>query len=90
MFSESGKISFKYIKELHNIQNTKDFKFANRLSSCHINFKQKKKMKVSLAVQTISSSVADAINYLRIIACEQFHDSDATCEFLYMIVCLIH
>lgn len=42
LFSKSGKISFKYVKELHNIQNIEGLKFANRLSLCHINFKQKK------------------------------------------------
>lgn len=39
-------------------------------------------MKVFLATQTISSSVADAINYLRTTGCKQFHGSEATCEFL--------
>lgn len=47
MFSESGKISFQYVKELYNIQNGEGLKFANRLSSCHIKFQQKKNESIS-------------------------------------------
>jgi hypothetical protein len=39
-------------------------------------------MKVSLATQTICSSVADAIHYLTQLGLPQFHDSEATIEFI--------
>ena len=38
-------------------------KFANKLSDRHINY-QRLKMKANVAGQTLSSSVADAIEYL--------------------------
>ena len=48
---------------LHEIQIKEGLKFANKLSNRHIEF-QKLKMKVSIAAQTLSSSVADALEFL--------------------------
>ncbi|KAF2902766.1 hypothetical protein ILUMI_03420, partial [Ignelater luminosus] len=62
--SAAGKISFKYIEKLYALQDQEDLKFANSISTAHINF-YLKKMNVRLAAQTISSSVADAIECLQ-------------------------
>jgi len=83
LYSENGKISFQYVKTLHRLQEEIGLRFANRLLSTHIYF-QNKKMKVSLAIQTISNSVADAIDYLRADKHIQFLDSEATTEFIRM------
>ncbi|KYN19749.1 THAP domain-containing protein 9, partial [Trachymyrmex cornetzi] len=82
--SPKGTISFHYIEKLHELQETEGFKFANKLSSKHIQFKNKK-MNISIAAQTISRSVADAINYLRDhCKLKEFYGSEATTEFLCM------
>ena len=56
-------IRWKHIEELQNIQEQEGLNLANKLSSNHIQF-QSHKMKVNLAAQTLSSSVADAIEFL--------------------------
>ena len=56
-------IRWAHIEELQNIQQKEVLNLANKLSSNHIQF-QSHKMKVSLAAQTLSSSVADAIEFL--------------------------
>lgn len=79
--SENGQISFKYIEQMNKLQEDEGLKFANKLSRNHVNYKNKK-VKVSLAAQTISSGVADAINYLRESGYKQFAGSETICEFI--------
>jgi type IV secretory pathway VirB4 component len=55
-------IRWKHIEELQNIQEQEGLNLANKLSSNHIQF-QSHKMKVSLVAQTLSCSVADAIEF---------------------------
>lgn len=61
---ENREIFFAYVKKLHDIQEEKGLKLANKLGNAHIHYFSKK-MNVSLASQTISSNVTDAIDYLR-------------------------
>lgn len=81
MISPSGIISFQYVRDLHYHQQEIGLKYANKLSSVHIFFKNKK-MKVNLATQTISSSVADAIEFLKETGHPNFCNSEATIEFI--------
>lgn len=79
------KISWQFIENLHNLQENEGLHFANRLKKQHIDF-NKQIMKVKLAAQTFSNSVADAIQY-----CDQdlnlpeFFGSYATVEFITKI-----
>jgi hypothetical protein len=57
-------IDWIYIERLHALQETEGLHLGNRLRSAHINW-QKQKMKVCLAAQTLSSSVADALAFCR-------------------------
>ena len=58
----NGKaIRWKYFEELHCLQETEGLRLGNKLKS-HINY-EKQKMKVNLAAQTLSSIVADAIDF---------------------------
>lgn len=61
--SEDGTVEFKYLQKLNSLQNELCLKFANALSDKHI-FYRNRKMNVKLAAQTISSSVADALQFL--------------------------
>lgn len=81
MYSPRGQICFKYVVELHKHQEELGFKYTNKLSSNNIFFKNKK-MKVCLATQTISSGVADAIDFLRESGHPMFCDNQATTEFI--------
>ena len=62
--SDGEKSEWMFFKELHNLQEREEVKLKNRLGSKHINY-QKNKMKVSLAAQALSSSMADAFGFLR-------------------------
>lgn len=75
-------INVKYIYELYKYQEGIGLHFANKLSKSHIEYKTQI-MKVKLAVQVISSSVADAIDYCRdVLKLPQFENSFATTKFL--------
>lgn len=82
--SPSGKISWEFVKELDNIQQSEQLRLANSLTSQHILYKNKV-MNVQLAVQALSSGVADAIDYLTKCGLDIFKDSSATVEFIRYI-----
>ena len=75
-------ISWQYIEKLHEIQQTDNLNLANKLKAKHILWQQHK-MNVKLAVQVLSSSVADAIDFLRDdLKMPQFAGSQQTTEFI--------
>ena len=82
--SEDGWICYKYIQLLHQIQELCGLRLANKLTQSRIN-SGAQKMKVSLAVQTLSSSVTEAMQTLRVMGMEQFSRSEATEKFLKVI-----
>lgn len=62
--SVNGDIKWEYVRLLNSFQNNIGFKFANKLTSQHINYRNSV-MKVKLAAQSLSSGVADTIHYLQ-------------------------
>ena len=65
---------------LKNFSQKKGLNLANKINKQHVQF-SKKKMKVYLATQVLSNSVADAIEFCdKDLRLEQFSDSDGTCE----------
>lgn len=78
---KNRKVDWRYIEELHNVQETDGLNFANRLRGKHVSY-QKQKMKVYLATQLLSKSVADAIEHCRELGMVQFEGSEGTVEFL--------
>lgn len=76
-------INFKYLSLLLDIQTEKGLHLANKLRQAHIMF-TKQKMKVRLAVQLLSKSVADALSF-----CEdnfdEFKGSKGTIKFINII-----
>lgn len=79
--SEKGDIKFAYVKKLQDFQEEEGLRFKNKLTRAHVDFFGKK-MNVKLAVQVVSSSVADAIEYLRATGHPNFAGSEATVEYL--------
>ena len=88
-FAEQGRlliddqeIKWSYVKDLYDLQNVEGFKLANKLKNAHINY-HNHKMKVNLAVQSLSSSVADAISFCKDnLKMTLFQGSEATIKFI--------
>ena len=80
--SENNVISWKYIIALHNKQEYEGLKLANKLKKAHIQWWQQK-MKVNLAAQVFSCSVADALEFCnQVMGDEEFKGCEATVGFI--------
>uniref|UniRef100_A0A1B0D3Z9 THAP-type domain-containing protein n=1 Tax=Phlebotomus papatasi TaxID=29031 RepID=A0A1B0D3Z9_PHLPP len=82
---EGAQIDFKFVKLLHEFQQNNGAGIrlkGNKLTSSHIEFSQNS-MCVELAVQVLSESVAEAIDYCRdVLQLAEFEGSEATTKFL--------
>ena len=78
----SYKASWKYIVNLNDVQESTGFKIATKPKRRHIDW-TKHKVNVSMAVQTLCSSVTDAIEFLCFgMQMEEFQDSYGTVKFI--------
>ena len=80
---DGNTIEWKFIQELHELQEKEGLRLANKLRSLHVNWKPAK-MKVNLAAQTLSSSVADALEYCegKLHDMPQFNGCGPTVKFI--------
>ena len=82
---QGREIKWHFIQLLQDLQIREELHAANKLHERHIQW-MKQKMKVKLAAQTSSSSVADALQFCQ---CElqltEFLDCSATVEFIQVI-----
>jgi len=78
-------IRWSHVKALLDVQESAGFRAANKLSVQHVEYK-KHVMKVKLAAQVFSSSVADALEFLRV-DCQDDRqkDNEATVNFVRKI-----
>lgn len=74
-------INWNLLEQLVAKQSTTNFNLFNKLTNLHINWNQKP-MNVRLAVETISKSVADALEQLQKDGYDEFQNSEATVLFL--------
>ena len=74
-------IFWQLITELYNTQKDDVLHLGNKLKSKHIHW-HNIKMKVAVAAQTLSNSVASGIRYLKAIGIPKFQDSDETSQFV--------
>lgn len=65
---DGGIINWKFIEELLKLQESEGLHLGNKIKKAHIYFRRQK-MKVKLAVQVFSRSVADAIDFCREVIC---------------------
>lgn len=79
--TNNGLIEWKYIEALNKLQNEIGFKFANKLGKSHIEW-ENKKMNVKIAAQTLSSSTADALEFLQKQGLEEFANCGETIIFI--------
>ena len=77
-------ISWSFVEALYKIQQQDIMHLGNKLKTKHIQW-HKHKMKVSVAAQTLSTSVAAAITFLRNIKVDDFNDSKATSDFILLM-----
>ena len=81
---EGNIIDWDHIKILQSIQQEEGLKFANKLSKGHVNF-HRHKMNVKIAAQTLSSSVAYALEYLMNAGHPELQNAKGTIQFLRVI-----
>ena len=82
---DGGKIQWSFFEQLCYLQEAEGFNLSNKFSTQHLQF-EKHKMNVRLAAQTLSSSVADAIEFLNVsMKLPQFNNSQATVNFIRII-----
>jgi len=83
--NEGKQIRWQYLKDLHALQDKEGLKAANKLRRAHIEWYQQK-MKVSLAVQSFSRSVANALSFVsNDLKLAQFSGADGTIRFIRVI-----
>lgn len=78
---DNNSIEWKYIEMLHEIQVKEELRLGNRLTKDHIQY-HKQKMKVKLAAQVLSNSVADSLQYLNVNHVKGFESCQPTIQFL--------
>lgn len=79
--SKNEPIEWKYFEALEQFQRKIGCQLGNKLTKSHIQW-FRKKMNVRLAVETLSLSVANAMEYLRDLGYEEFQGCDATVEYI--------
>jgi hypothetical protein len=72
------------LEALLKLQTSEGLHAANKLTHRHVNFQQQI-MKVKYAVQTMSSSVATALDVCRLIGLPEFAESSPTSEFIKLM-----
>ena len=86
LVDENGEcIKWEYLELLHKLQAEQRLRAGNKLSERHINW-TKQKMKVNIAAQTLTSSVADALEFCRDELCmSEFADCGATAQYIRVV-----
>ena len=88
---DGKKVCWEYIIALQQLQEKEGLRLGNKLKLAHIRWWQQK-MKVNLAAQTFSASVADAIEYCtNTLKLDQFQGLEATSVFFeHLTTCSIY
>ena len=80
--NENKEIRWKYLEDLQELQESEGLLLANKLKKAHIHWWQQK-MKVNLAAQAFSSSVADALEFCcKELNLTKFHGCEPTVRFI--------
>lgn len=81
---ENGKfVQWKYIEQLHNLQEQEGLHLGNKLKLKHIIW-MRKKMNVKLAAQLLSESVAKSLQFCVNEEISEFKDCEPTMDFLIL------
>jgi hypothetical protein len=83
--SHGNSIAFSFVSRLFEVQQQEGLRLANRLSLAHVLEWKKRKMRVKLAVQVLSRSVSDALDFLMRINYHGFSNCEATIKFIRIV-----
>jgi hypothetical protein len=78
-------ISWSFVSRLFEVQQQEGLRLANRLTVAHVTEWNKRKMRVKLAVQVLSRSVSDALEFLEKVQHGGFADCQPTIKFIRII-----
>ena len=79
------EIKWEYIVQLEKLQSSEGLRAGNKLTERHVQWEQQK-MKVKLAVQTLSASVADALVFCeQVLKLPEFRGCTATVNFIRIV-----
>lgn len=82
---DGGIIKYQYLTELCNLQESEGLHLANKLRRQHIDF-FRQKMKVKLAVQLLSRSVAQSLLFCKnVLKLSSFKDVEPTVKFITLV-----
>lgn len=82
IFNQNNKeIKWHLLENLNNLQKDQGLKFANKLSERHLKFRNEI-MKVKLATQLLSKSVANALELCEQLSIPKFCETAATVDFI--------
>lgn len=81
---DNNKIEWRFVEELEAYQRESNVNLGNKLTKVHIQW-HKKKMNIRIAAETLSNSVADAIEFLTTNGVPEFQGSGATVEYIRRI-----
>lgn len=79
--NSNNVIEWKYFEKLEELRETKNFEMTHKLNKTHMQW-DRAKMNVRLAVETLSNSVADAMQYLMENNFPDFKDCGATIKYI--------
>lgn len=77
----NNRIEWRFIEQLLEVQKEENLHLGNKLTGDHVDFK-KQKMKVKLAAQVLSDSVADSLDFLLKNKVQDFETCAPTIKFL--------
>lgn len=78
---ENSSVQWKYVEELLAVQEKEGLRLGNKLTRSHVQY-HKQKMKVKLAAQVLSTSVADALQLCLNEKIPEFEGCEATITFI--------
>lgn len=85
LHTPDGIVEWKYVEALHSLQEREGLRLGTKLKVAHMNW-QKQKMKVNLAAQTLSASVADALLFcMNELHLPEFVGCEATVKYIQTI-----
>ncbi|KAH7967065.1 hypothetical protein HPB49_022146 [Dermacentor silvarum] len=82
--STHGRVLWKHLKALQELQEKEGLRAANKLSKSHINYYQQV-MKVKLAAQKFRSSVSKALEFASLLKLPGFGNCMSTANFIAMV-----
>lgn len=81
---DGNTIEWRYIELLVDYQRKNKINLGNKVNKTHVQW-EKKKMSVRIAAETLSNSVADALDFLRNKGVAEFANSEATAKYIRRI-----